>query len=200
MRSSLNELAELAKGCQACALYRNATQTVFGEGPKSADLVLVGEQPGDQEDLTGRPFVGPAGRLLDDLIAEAGIDRDSVYVTNAVKHFKWIPKGTRRIHQKPNRGEVVACHRWLDAELDTIQPKVVVCLGATAAQSMLGPAFRLTKHFGEWQVGDKERHILATLHPSALLRMPNHEDREVARRQLSGDLRAAFDLIGQLRA
>ena len=146
--ASLKELQAAAKNCQACDLWKHATQTVFGEGPSNAKIILVGEQPGNQEDLEGKPFVGPAGKLLDEALAEAGIDRKQAYVTNAVKHFKWEPRGKRRIHKKPNAAEMAACRPWLDAEIAALHPKVIVCLGATAAQSLLGRDFRVTQHRG----------------------------------------------------
>ncbi|HWD39702.1 MAG TPA: UdgX family uracil-DNA binding protein [Fimbriimonas sp.] len=185
----LGELANASKGCKGCHLWRHATQTVFGEGPVDARVVMVGEQPGDKEDLEGHPFVGPAGKLLDDCLEEAGIPRDEVYITNAVKHFKWIPSGPRRLHQKPNKREVTACLPWLQAELDDIKPEVIVALGATAAQALLGDAFRLTKHRGEFQSSKFGKEILATLHPSAVLRAPDAAAREEARQSLIDDLR-----------
>ena len=187
---SVKQLRELAKGCRACDLWARATQTVFGDGPSSARAVIVGEQPGNSEDLEGAPFVGPAGRLLDELLGEAGIDRDAVYVTNVVKHFKWrrAPSGKRRIHDKPNRGEVVACRPWLEAEVDRIGPELVVCLGATAAQAVLGRDFRVTRDHGRVLPSDLGP-ALATIHPSAVLRAG--EDREALRAQLVEDLRAA---------
>jgi DNA polymerase len=194
----LDELRRAASGCTGCDLYRDATQTVFGDGPSRARAVLVGEQPGDQEDRAGEPFVGPAGRLLDRALDDAGIDRDQVYVTNAVKHFKFHldERGKRRIHEKPSRGEVVACRPWLLAELGAIRPGLVVCLGATAAQSLLGTAFRLTKQRGELvalppDVG-LDGHALATVHPSAVLRAP---DRDLAYKGLVEDLTVAARAI-----
>jgi uracil-DNA glycosylase len=189
-------LRAAVRGCQGCGLYRDATQAVFGAGDEHANVMLVGEQPGDREDIEGEPFVGPAGRLLDAVLAEAGLDRSGVYLTNAVKHFKFTrpERGKRRIHQKPGRTEVVACWPWLAAELDAVRPRLVVCLGATAAQALLGPSFRLTAHRGELLVPpdslrDREiGQILATVHPSAVLRAP---DTEAARRGLLADLRVA---------
>jgi DNA polymerase len=187
---SVKQLRELAKGCRACDLWARATQTVFGDGPASARVLIVGEQPGNSEDLEGAPFVGPAGRLLDELLGEAGIDRAAVYVTNVVKHFKWrrAPSGKRRIHDKPNRGEVVACRPWLEAEVDRIGPELLVCLGATAAQAILGRDFRVTREHGRVLPSDLGP-ALATIHPSAILRAG--EDREALRAQLVDDLRAA---------
>jgi uracil-DNA glycosylase family protein len=182
-RPALTELpfakvvAEAAR-CTACPLYREATQTVFGEGPVPAPLMLVGEQPGDREDLEGHPFVGPAGRILDRALEEVGLDRERVYVTNVVKHFKWTPRGKRRIHQKPNREEVLACSQWFAAELAHVQPELIVCLGATAAQALLGSSFRVTRHRGEvldWSDDGEPRRIMATVHPSSILRAPDDQ-------------------------
>jgi uracil-DNA glycosylase family protein len=190
----LDELAAAAEACTACDLYKRATQAVFGEGPPDAPIALVGEQPGDEEDRTGAPFVGPAGRVLDDAVADAGLDRDRLYVTNAVKHFKWEARGKRRIHDKPNRTEVVACHQWLDRELEVLRPDVVlVALGATAGQSLLGPKFRV----GAARGTDLEldgRPVVATIHPSAVLRMRSSEERAEAFAGLVVDLRRAGQL------
>ncbi len=168
--ASLDEVAEAARTCTACDLYKNATQTVFGEGAEGAEVMFVGEQPGDQEDLKGEPFVGPAGKLLDRALKEAGIDRRKTYVTNVVKHFKWMPKGKRRIHKKPNREEITACRPWLEAEIALVKPKVVVCLGATAAQALLGPSFRVTKERGKFVEWDLDPKVTSTVHPSSILR------------------------------
>ena len=176
--SSLTTVAKAARSCTACHLYKRATQTVFGEGPKNARLMLLGEQPGDQEDLAGKPFVGPAGKLLDRALEEAGINRDEVYVTNTVKHFKWEPRGKRRIHQKPNSREIAACRPWLEAELRLVRPKLLVCLGATAAQSIFGPSFRVTRERGKVLKSELAPRVLATVHPSSLLRQPDEESRE----------------------
>jgi uracil-DNA glycosylase family protein len=185
-------LAKAAKKCQGCSIYCNATQTVFGEGPADARCMFVGEQPGDQEDLAGKPFVGPSGTLLNQVMEEVGIPRDDVYVTNAVKHFKWEPRGKKRLHAKPSAREVAACRPWLEAEIKVIQPKMIVCLGATAAQSLLGSGFRLTQHRGEVQKDTPwAPWVLATVHPSSLLRIPDHEAREIARAQFIDDLRIA---------
>ena len=167
---SLPELRKEAAGCKACDLWKTATQVVFGEGAASAKAMFVGEQPGDQEDQAGRPFVGPAGKLFDQALEDAGIDRDKVYVTNVVKHFKWVGRGKRRIHQKPNWSEVAACHPWLDGELAVVEPRVLVCLGATAAQALLGRQFRVTRDRGKQVESDLAEHVLATIHPSAILR------------------------------
>jgi DNA polymerase len=186
----LRKLRDIAAGCTACPLFAHATQTVFGEGPDHAPLMLVGETPGDQEDLAGRPFVGPAGKLLDRCLAEAGIDRDEVYVTNVVKHFKWEPRGKRRIHKKPNSLEIRACKPWLEAEVALVEPKVLVCLGATAAQALLGPQFRVSQSRGELISSTRVPQILATFHPSALLRAQD-EDREAKISLFIKDLRKA---------
>jgi uracil-DNA glycosylase family protein len=174
-KPTLPKLREAAAGCRACHLWELGTQTVFGEGTQSAELVLVGEQPGDQEDLDGRPFVGPAGRLLDQALEEAGIDRKLAYVTNVVKHFKWQPRGKRRIHQKPNASEIAACRPWLDAELSVVKPKALVCLGATAAQALLGRQFRVSKDRGVPVESDLAPVVMATVHPSSILRSENRE-------------------------
>jgi uracil-DNA glycosylase len=173
---TLRKVAEAAKGCRACDLWKSGTQTVFGEGRAKAELMLVGEQPGDQEDLAGRPFVGPAGKLLDQALEEAGIDRDLAYVTNVVKHFKWQPRGKRRIHQKPNAAEIAACRPWLDAELALIKPEVLVCLGATAAQALLGRQFRVSRDRGVPVESDLAPVVMATVHPSSILRSENREE------------------------
>ncbi|HKY13177.1 MAG TPA: UdgX family uracil-DNA binding protein [Gaiellaceae bacterium] len=173
---TLRKVAEAAKGCRACDLWRSGTQTVFGEGRAKAELMLVGEQPGDQEDLAGRPFVGPAGKLLDRALEEAGIDRELAYVTNVVKHFKWQPRGKRRIHQKPNAAEISACRPWLDAELALIKPEVLVCLGATAAQALLGRQFRVSRDRGVPVESDLAPVVMATVHPSSILRSENREE------------------------
>jgi uracil-DNA glycosylase len=173
---TLRKVAEAAKGCRACDLWKSGTQTVFGEGRAKAELMLVGEQPGDQEDLAGRPFVGPAGKLLDRALEEAGIDRELAYVTNVVKHFKWQPRGKRRIHQKPNAAEIAACRPWLDAELALIKPEVLVCLGATAAQALLGRQFRVSRDRGVPVGSDLAPVVMATVHPSSILRSENREE------------------------
>jgi uracil-DNA glycosylase family protein len=167
---SLAQLRKQAAGCKACDLWKTGTQVVFGEGTAGAEAMFVGEQPGDQEDKAGRPFVGPAGKLFDQALADAGIDREQVYVTNVVKHFKWIGRGKRRIHQKPNWSEIAACRPWLDGELAAVEPRVLVCLGATAAQSLLGRQFRVTRERGKPVESDLAEHVLATIHPSAILR------------------------------
>src|SRR5437868_9839871 len=175
---TLYRLREAAAECTACPLYRNATQTVFGEGPDRAIIMLVGEQPGDSEDLAGHPFVGPAGKLLDRCIKAAGIDRRRAYVTNAVKHFKWVPRGTRRIHNKPNSMEIAACFPWLEAEIAAVKPRLVVALGATAAQALFGKAFRVTRERGKLVPSRWAPYAMATVHPSSLLRAPEEETRQ----------------------
>ncbi len=191
---SIEQLRTEAADCKRCDLWRDATQTVFGDGPDDADVMLVGEQPGDKEDLAGEPFVGPAGRLLDDALDEAGIERSTVYVTNAVKHFKWKPRGKRRIHDKPNRTEVVACHQWLAEELDVLDHgAVVVALGATAGQSLFGPSFRVGASRGVDLELDG-RPVVATVHPSAVLRSRSSEERKAAFEGLVADLRRARSL------
>jgi uracil-DNA glycosylase family protein len=174
-RPSLKKLREAAAGCKACPLWKTGTQTVFGEGSPKSDVMFVGEQPGDQEDTAGEPFVGPAGKLLDRALEEAGIDRSLAYVTNVVKHFKWKAQGKRRIHQKPNWSEIAACFPWLEAELAVVKPNVLVCLGATAAQALLGRQFRVTQHRGEPVESDLAPVVLATVHPSSILRADDRE-------------------------
>jgi uracil-DNA glycosylase len=183
LRPTISKLREAAVKCTACPLYADATQTVFGEGPVPAKLMLVGETPGDQEDKQGRPFVGPAGKLLDRCLAEVGIARDEAYVTNAVKHFKWEPRGKRRLHKKPNALEIAACRPWLEAEIALVKPEVLVLLGATAAQTLLGSTFRVSRERGKPIRSDLAPCVIATVHPSALLRAPDDETRhrEIAR-------------------
>jgi uracil-DNA glycosylase len=187
--ASLQELQAAAKDCRACDLWKHATQTVFGEGLPSAKIILVGEQPGNQEDLEGKPFVGPAGRLLDEALAEAGIGRKKVYVTNAVKHFKWEPRGKRRIHKKPSTAEIAACRPWLDAEIAAFHPKIIVCLGATAAQSLLGRDFRVTQHRGEFLKSPLAPVVMATVHPSSILRAPDEQTRHTEMKRFIADLK-----------
>ena len=189
---SLKEVREAARHCTACPLYKTATQTVFGEGPKNATLMLVGEQPGDYEDVAGKPFVGPAGKIMDRALEEAGIDRKQVYVTNAMKHFKWEPRGKRRIHKKPNSREIAACRPWLEAELRIVRPKLVVCLGATAAQTIFGPAFRVTRERGKLLSSDLAPKVVATVHPSSLLRQPDEESRKREYASFVADLKVAL--------
>jgi uracil-DNA glycosylase family protein len=195
-KPTLPRLREAAAGCRACDLWKSGTQTVFGEGTRNAEIVFVGEQPGDKEDLAGKPFVGPAGGLFDKALEEAGIDRRLAYVTNVVKHFKWQAKGKRRIHQKPNAAEIAACRPWLEAELAVVKPEVLVALGATAAQALLGRQFRLMKQRGRPVDSDLAPHVLATVHPSSVLRAPDDESRRQAYDDLVADLRAAAKLLG----
>ena len=190
---TLDRLAKAAARCTACPLYRCATQTVFGEGDPGARVMLVGEQPGDVEDHIGTPFVGPAGRLLDRALDRAGIDRDDAYLTNVVKHFKWTPRGKRRIHGKPNAREIKACRPWLIAEIAAVRPEVIVCLGATAAQTLLGADFRVSKQRGAWIDSDLAPRVMATVHPSSLLRMPGGTARDEAFAQFVADLTMAAE-------
>lgn len=193
--TSIRTLSAAAHACRGCDLYKTATQVVFGEGPKSARVVLIGEQPGDQEDRQGEPFVGPAGALLDRALAEAGIVRQDAYLTNAVKHFKWEPRGKRRIHKKPRVSEVKACRPWLEAELRAIGPSVIVCLGATAAQSVFGSAFKLMAQRGEVLTSPLGDRVVATIHPSAVLRATDSEGRKAAYDMLVADLRTVAAVL-----
>ncbi len=186
---TLTALQKAAKNCHACDLWQRGTQTVFGEGEVNSKVIFVGEQPGDKEDVEGKPFVGPAGGLLDKALVEAVIDRTKVYVTNAVKHFKWEPRGKRRIHKKPNATEIAACRPWLDAEIALLKPRVVVCLGATAAQSLLGRDFRVTQHRGEFVKSPLAPYVMATVHPSSILRAPDDETRHEEMRRFVADLK-----------
>lgn len=195
-KASLEEVRARAAACQACPLWARGTQTVFGEGARRAPILFVGEQPGDQEDQQGRPFVGPAGRLLDEALATLGIDRRKTYVTNAVKHFKWEPRGKRRIHQKPNALEIAACKPWLIAEIALIRPKVVVCLGATAAQALLGRRFRVTQSRGRLMPFDLAPHVLATVHPSSILRAPDDATRREEKARFVDDLAVLVEVAG----
>src|SRR5213595_2537279 len=190
-RKTLSAFREAAADCKACDLWERGTQTVFGEGSRSAEVLFVGEQPGNEEDLTGKPFVGPAGRLLDDALVAAGIDRAHTYVTNVVKHFKWEPRGKRRIHKKPNAHEIGACRPWLDTEIALVKPRAIVCLGATAAQALLGRQFKLTAHRGEFIKSPLAPLVLATVHPSSLLRAPDEETRHRETKRFIEDLRKA---------
>jgi DNA polymerase len=197
-RPTLPRLREAAAGCRACGLWRLGTQTVFGAGPRSARVMLVGEQPGDQEDRAGEPFVGPAGRVLDEALDAAGIDRNDAYVTNAVKHFKWkAGRGKRRLHQRPDAAEVRACRPWLEAELALVRPKLLVLLGATAAQSLLGPSFRVTRERGTLVEADFAPLVTATVHPSSILR-GEPEEREEAMAALVSDLRFGAQALADL--
>jgi DNA polymerase len=192
-RLSLPALRTAADDCKACPLWRTGTQTVFGEGARRADIMFVGEQPGDQEDRQGRPFVGPAGGLLDRALAEAEIDRRDVYVTNVVKHFKWEARGKRRIHKKPNASEIRACRPWLDNELKVVKPRFLVCLGATAAQALLGAKFRVTQERGRFVESDLAEFVTATVHPSSILRAPDDESRREEFDGMVADLRLVSD-------
>jgi len=188
---TLKAAAQAARSCRNCDLWRNATQTVFGEGPEGAAMMLVGEQPGDQEDAQGRPFVGPAGKLLDRALAEAGIERKTIYVTNAVKHFKFAPRGKRRIHQKPGTVEIVACHPWLEMEIRLVRPRIIVAMGTTAARAVLGRPVTIARLRGKIMALDDGRSLLVTIHPSALLRIAEAEDRAIAYAAFVADLKAA---------
>jgi uracil-DNA glycosylase family protein len=188
-RPTLTNARDAAKDCKGCDLWMRGTQTVFGEGSRKAELMLVGEQPGDAEDLSGHPFVGPAGKLLDRALADAGIDRTAVYVTNVVKHFKWEPRGKRRIHKKPSAGQIAACRPWLDTEIALVKPGAIVCLGATAAQALLGRAFKVTAHRGELVASPLAPIVVATVHPSSILRAPDDESRHVEIKRFTDDLR-----------
>jgi uracil-DNA glycosylase family protein len=197
--ASLDSLRSIAASCTACPLHECGTQTVFGQGAVSASVMLVGEQPGDREDVAGEPFVGPAGALLDRALVDAGIDRSDAYVTNVVKHFKWRPAGKRRIHQKPNAAEIAACRPWLDKEIDLVDPRVVVCLGATAAQALLGRSFRVTQSRGEFVEWDRAPLVLATVHPSSILRAPDDASRRNELTAFVADLRVAAAAMAPAR-
>jgi len=197
--ASLDELREIAARCKACDLWMRGTQTVFGEGPAQAELMFVGEQPGDKEDLEGRPFVGPAGAVLERALEEASIDRDTIYLTNVVKHFKWEPRGKRRIHKKPNALQIVACRPWLEAEIDRVRPRVVVLLGATAAQAMLGNKFRVTQQRGEILPFSLAPYAMATVHPSSILRAPDDESRQRERQLFVRDLKVLTKFLSEQR-
>jgi len=188
-RPTISSVRDAAKDCQACDLYKRGTQTVFGEGTRHAELMLIGEQPGDAEDLAGKPFVGPAGRVLDKALEEAGIDRSAVYVTNVVKHFKWEPRGKRRIHKKPNAAEIGACRPWLDTEIELVKPRAIVCLGATAAQALLGRQFKVTAQRGKFIPSPLAPIVMATVYPSSLLRAPDEETRHRETKLFVEDLR-----------
>ena len=195
--SNLSQVRGASRECTACHLYKRARQTVFGEGPKNAPIMLVGEQPGDYEDIAGKPFVGPAGKIMDRALEEAGIDRRHVYVTNAVKHFKWEPRGKRRIHKKPNSREIAACRPWLEAEVRLVKPQLVVCLGSTAGQVFFGPSFRVTRERGKILSSKLAPRIVATVHPSSLLRQPDEESREREYDRFVVDLRTAVKVASE---
>lgn len=194
-RKSIKAFREAAADCRACDLWKRGTQTVFGDGARRAEIVFVGEQPGNEEDLSGKPFVGPAGRLLDDALIEAGIDR--TYVTNVVKHFKWEPRGKRRIHKKPNAGEITACRPWLEAEISLVKPKIIVCLGATAAQALLGSKFKVSKQRGQFIESTLAPYIMATVHPSSILRAPDDETRHLEKRRFIDDLKKVAHVLAK---
>jgi uracil-DNA glycosylase len=195
-RLSLKGLREAAAGCRACPLWRNATQTVFGEGRAGSRVMFVGEQPGDREDIEGHPFVGPAGRVFDEALEEVGIARRDVYITNVVKHFKWKPRGKRRLHQRPSAEEISACRPWLEGELKVVKPEIVTCLGATAAKALLGSGFRVTRDRGSFLEPDWAPLATATVHPSSILRAPDEEARREARREFTEDLRRIAERLG----
>jgi uracil-DNA glycosylase len=195
---TIHKLKTAAAGCTGCPLWKTGTQTVFGEGPTDAKVLFIGEQPGNDEDLEGRPFVGPAGKLLDRCLAEAGIDRKHVYVTNAVKHFKWEPRGKRRLHKKPSAREIGACRPWLEAEIAVLQPSVIVALGATGAQTLIGKDFRVTQHRGQLIPSPLAPHVIATVHPSSLLRAPDEETRRIEIARFIDDLRKVAVIIANL--
>jgi uracil-DNA glycosylase len=199
-RPTLKTAAEASKACRGCELWKRGTQTVFGEGASHARVLFVGEQPGDKEDLAGRPFVGPAGAILDKALVDAGIDRKQTYVTNAVKHFKWEPRGKRRIHKKPNSLEVTACRPWLDVEIELLRPEVVVCLGATAAQSLLGPKFRVTQQRGQLLPFEAAPQIMATVHPSSILRAQDDDSRHREYELFVKDLRVVAGVLRERKA
>jgi uracil-DNA glycosylase len=194
-RPTLTALKNAAADCKACDLWKKGTQTVFGDGSRRSNVLFVGEQPGNEEDLTGKPFVGPAGKLFDNALEEAGIDRKQTYVTNVVKHFKWEPRGKRRIHKKPNASEIAACRPWLEAEIALVKPEVIVALGATAAQALLGPKFRVTKQRGQFIESTLAPYVMATVHPSSILRAPDDETRRLEYRRFVDDLKKLTPII-----
>jgi DNA polymerase len=200
VRTTLPTLRAAAAGCKACNLWKLGTQTVFGEGSENARVMMIGEQPGDKEDIQGRPFVGPAGAVLDKALAAAGIDHKDVYVTNIVKHFKWEPRGKRRLHKKPNALEISACRPWLGAEINVIKPQVVVLLGATAAQGVMGRTFRVTQHRGEWLSSEIAPSVMATVHPSSILRAPDDDSRHEEMRKFVADLKKVAERLHHRRA
>ncbi len=199
-RPSINKLRDAAAECKACDLWKTGTQTVFGEGKQSSLIMFIGEQPGDREDLAGRPFVGPAGGLLDKALEEAGIDRSKVYVTNVVKHFKWESRGKRRIHKKPNAVEITACRPWLNAEINVIKPRAIICLGSTAAQAVIGPKFRVSVQRGQFVKSDLAEYVTATVHPSSILRAPTDDARRAERARFVNDLKKIRVALGDIAA
>jgi len=198
MRPSINKLRAAAADCKACDLWKIGKQTVFGEGKQSSLIMFIGEQPGDKEDLSGRPFVGPAGALLDKALDEAGIDRAKVYVTNVVKHFKWEPRGKRRIHKKPNAVEITACRPWLEAEIEAIKPRAIICLGSTAAQAVISPKFRVSVQRGQFVKSELAEYVTATVHPSSILRAPTDEARREERTRFVNDLKKIRRALGAI--
>ena len=199
-RPTLSKLRDVAAECKACHLWKMGTQTVFGEGKQRSLIMFVGEQPGDKEDLSGRPFVGPAGALLDKSLEEAGIDRAKVYVTNVVKHFKWEPRGKRRIHKKPNAAEITACRPWLQSEIDVIKPRAIICLGSTAAQAIISPKFKVSIQRGLFVPSELAEYVTATVHPSSILRAPSDEARRVERERFVEDLKKIRAALGDIAA
>jgi len=197
-RPTLKKLKTVAAGCQACDLWRTGTQTVFGEGKQASTIMFVGEQPGNAEDLKGRPFVGPAGNLLDKALAEAGIDRTKVYVTNVVKHFKWEPRGKKRIHKKPNAVEISACRPWLEAEIQVVKPRVIICLGSTAAQALLGPKFRVSTQRATFVPSPLAPFVTATVHPSSILPAPTDERRHEEMARFTADLKKIWKAVASI--
>jgi DNA polymerase len=199
-RPTIKKLRDAAAECKACDLWKTGTQTVFGEGKQSSLIMFIGEQPGDKEDLAGSPFVGPAGALLDKALEEAGIDRSKVYVTNVVKHFKWEPRGKRRIHKKPNAVEITACRPWLQSEIAVIKPRAIICLGSTAAQAVIGPKFRVSVQRGQFVKSELAEYVAATVHPSSILRAPSDEARRTERARFVEDLRKIRQALGAIAA
>jgi uracil-DNA glycosylase family protein len=195
--SNLGKVAEAALGCKACHLWKNSTQTVFGEGPHHAKVMLIGEAPGDQEDQQGHPFVGPAGQLLKKSIAEAGLDPKDIYTTNAVKHFKWEPRGSRRLHKRPNFREIQACYPWLEKEIELVEPEIIVCLGSTAGQAIFGRDFKVTEQRGSFQPGPYRRTFFVTVHPSSILRARDSESRDKQMAQFVADLKLVTDFLSK---
>ncbi|HEY0159310.1 MAG TPA: UdgX family uracil-DNA binding protein [Thermoanaerobaculia bacterium] len=199
-RPTLNKLRTVAAECTACDLWKTGTQTVFGEGKQSSLIMFIGEQPGDKEDLSGRPFVGPAGALLDKSLEEAGIDRTKVYVTNVVKHFKWEPRGKRRIHKKPNAVEITACRPWLQSEISVIKPRAIICLGSTAAQAVISPKFKVSIQRGLFVPSELAEYVTATVHPSSILRAPTDDARRMERERFVEDLKKIRAALGEIAA
>ncbi|HYO77359.1 MAG TPA: UdgX family uracil-DNA binding protein [Thermoanaerobaculia bacterium] len=199
-RPTLNKLRDASAECRACDLWKTGTQTVFGEGRSSSLIMFIGEQPGDKEDLSGRPFVGPAGALLDKSLEEAGIDRGKVYITNVVKHFKWEPRGKRRIHKKPNAAEITACRPWLQSEINVIKPRAIICLGSTSAQAVISPKFKVSMQRGLFVPSDLAEYVTATVHPSSILRAPSDDARRLERERFVEDLKKIRAALGEIAA